>query len=156
MKIFISHKQEDYAIAAWLDEEFKSYNIDTYLDLIDDTITKDGKALTEHIRRSLNSCTDIIVVMSEKTKLSQWVPFEVGMSTQKDMPTVTFMVDDVKLPEFLDYWPRLKKFSDVEKYLMAKKRIFSLNESQSRGDGMLGFITLPSTEDFYKTLKEML
>lgn len=156
MKIFISHKQEDYAIAARLDEEFKSYNIDTYLDLIDDTITKDGKALTEHIRRSLNSCTDIIVVMSEKTKLSQWVPFEVGMSAQKDMPTVTFMVDDVKLPEFLDYWPRLKKFSDVEKYLMAKKRIFSLNESQSRGDGMLGFMRMPSTEDFYKTLKEML
>lgn len=92
--------------------------------MIDDTISKDGKALTEHIRRSLNSCTDIIVVMSEKTKFSQWVPFEVGMSAQKDMPTVTFMVDDVELPEFLDYWPRLMYFSDVEKYLKAKKELF--------------------------------
>lgn len=155
MKIFISHKQEDNAIAARLDEEFKSYNIDTYLDLIDDTISKDGKALTEHIRRSLNSCTDIIVVMSEKTKLSQWVPFEVGMSAQKDMPTVTFMVDDVELPEFLDYWPRLTYFSDVEKYLKAK-RIIQIKEIRNRGDVTLGLIRLPSTEDFYKTLKEML
>lgn len=155
MKIFISHKQEDNAIAARLDEEFKSYNIDTYLDLIDDTISKDGKALTEHIKASLNSCTDIIVVMSEKTRFSQWVPFEVGMSAQKDMPTVTFMVDDVELPEFLDYWPRLTYFSDVEKYLKAK-RIIQINESRNRGDGMFGLIRFPSTEDFYKTLKEML
>lgn len=123
--------------------------------MIDDTISKDGKALTEHIRRSLNSCTDIIVVMSEKTKLSQWVPFEVGMSAQKDMPTVTFMADDVELPEFLDYWPRLTHFSDVRKYLKAKS-IIPINESRNRGDGMLGLIRLPSTEDFYKTLKEML
>lgn len=156
MKIFISHKQEDDAVARRLDLEFKHYNVDTYLDLIDDTISKNGEALTKHIRESLNTCTDIIVVMSEKTRLSQWVPFEVGMSTQKDMPTVTFMVDDVKLPEFLDYWPRLKKFSDVEKYLIAKNRIFSTNESESRGDGMLNFMRMPSTDDFYRTLKEML
>ena len=156
MKIFISHKQEDDAVARRLDLEFKHYNVDTYLDLIDDTISKNGEALTKHIRESLNTCTDIIVVMSEKTRLSQWVPFEVGMSTQKDMPTVTFMVDDVKLPEFLDYWPRLTKFSDVEKYLIAKKRIFSFDESRSRGDGMLGLMRMPSTDDFYRTLKEML
>lgn len=155
MKIFISHKQEDGVIAARLDKEFKAHDIDTYLDLIDDDISSDGKALTEHIKKSLNTCTDIIVVMSEKTRFSQWVPFEVGMSTQKDMPTVTFMVEDVKLPEFLDYWPRLKHFSDVEKYLKAKS-IISINESHSRGDGMLSFIRMPSTEDFYKTLKEML
>lgn len=155
MKIFISHKQEDSVIAARLDEEFKSYNIDTYLDLIDDTISKDGKALTEHIKASLNSCTDIIVVMSEKNRFSQWVPFEVGMSAQKDMPTVTFMVDDVELPEFLDYWPRLTHFSDVGKYLKAKS-IISINESRNRGDEMLNFIRLPSTENFYKTLKQML
>lgn len=155
MKIFISHKQEDGVIAARLDEKFKTYNIDTYLDLIDDTISRDGKALTEHIRKSLNACTDIIVIMSEKTKFSQWVPFEVGMSAQKDMPTVKFMVEDVELPEFLDYWPRLKHFSDVEKYLKAKS-IITINESHNRGNGMLDFVSMPSTEDFYKTLKEML
>ncbi len=155
MKIFISHKQEDGVIAARLDEEFKAYNIDTYLDLIDDTISRDGKVLTEHIRKSLNACTDIIVVMSEKTKFSQWIPFEVGKSSQKDMPTVTFMVDDVELPEFLDYWPRLTHFSDVEKHLKAKA-FFLINESQTRGDGMWKYVRLQSTEDFYNTLKSML
>lgn len=155
MKIFISHKNEDSLIAKRLDSEFKYYGVNTYLDVIDEQILNDGKALTEHIKNAMNECSDIIVVMSEKTKSSQWVPFEVGMSAQKDMPTVTFMVEDVELPEFLDYWPRLKHFSDVEKYLKAKS-IISINESHSRGDGMLSFIRMPSTEDFYKTLKEML
>ena len=155
MKIFISHKQEDDAVARRLDQEFRYHNVDTYLDLINDTILKDGEALTKHIRESLNTCTDIIVVMSEKTRLSQWVPFEVGMSTQKDMPTVTFMVDDVKLPEFLDYWPRLTQFSDVEKYLIARERVFSINESRSIGNGIFNHMQ-PSTNDFYKALKKML
>ena len=75
-----------------------------YLDLLDSTITKNGKDLTEHIKNNLNKCTDIIVVMSEATLHSQWVPFEVGMSAQKDMPTATYLERSVPLPEFLQYF----------------------------------------------------
>ncbi len=44
------------------------------------------------------------------------------MSAQMDMPTVTFLVEDVKLPEFLEYWPRLKDYSDVKKFTSAKEK----------------------------------
>lgn len=155
MKIFISHKQEDSEVAKQLNNAFKTYEVDTYLDLIDENISKDGKELTKHIKQSLNSCTDIIVVISEKTRLSQWVPFEVGMSSQKDMPTVTFMIDDVDLPEFLDYWPRLRHFSDVKKYIEAK-RIVSLNESHDRGSDIFNYNRMSSTNDFYNVLKKIL
>ena len=57
-----------------------------YLDILDSKVTDSGKELTEHIKKNLNDCTDIIVVISEATRYSQWVPFEVGMSAQKDMP----------------------------------------------------------------------
>ncbi len=50
MKIFISHKNEDILIAKRLDFEFKSHGIDTCLDVIDEQILNDGKALTEHIK----------------------------------------------------------------------------------------------------------
>lgn len=109
-------------IAKRLDSEFKSHGISTYLDVIDEQISNDGKALTEHIKNAMNQCSDIIVVMSEKTRSSQLVPFEVGMSAQRDMPTVTFLVENVKLPEFLEYWPRLKNYSDVEKFIFAKEK----------------------------------
>lgn len=82
MKIFISHKQEDADTANKLARELRSLGIPYYLDILDSTVTTSGRALTEHIKRNLNDCTDIIVIMSEATRLSQWVPFEVGMSAQ--------------------------------------------------------------------------
>lgn len=52
--------------------------------------------------------------MSDSTRYSQWVPFEVGMSAQNDMPTATFLQENVALPDFLEYWPRLKQPSDIK------------------------------------------
>lgn len=108
MKVFISHKQEDSITARLIENELKKLNINYYLDLLDDTITENGKTLTDHIRANLEGCTDMIVIMSQNTRYSQWVPFEVGLATERDMPTATFLKEDVLLPEFLQYWPRLK------------------------------------------------
>ena len=76
MKVFISHKQEDYLSALLLKRTFDRLNIDSYIDVLDSAIAGGGQGLTEHIKQQLNNCTDIIVVMSEATKLSWWVPFE--------------------------------------------------------------------------------
>ena len=123
MKIFISHKQEDSDTANRLAGELRLLGIPYYLDILDSTVTTSGRALTEHIKRNLNDCTDIIVIMSEATRLSQWVPFEVGMSAQNDMPTATFLKSSVSLPEFLEYWPRLKYTSDIATYVSARREV---------------------------------
>lgn len=83
MRIFISHKLEDAATANLIAKELKEIKVECYLDLLDNSITESGKVLTDHIRANLNDCTDIIVVMSNVTRFSQWVPFEVGMAAQK-------------------------------------------------------------------------
>ena len=121
MKVFISHKQEDSALAISVKNAFTQYGITSYLDLLDSKISGGGKELTEHIKENLNSCTDIIVVMSEETKKSWWVPFEIGMAAQVDMPTVSFLKSEVELPDYLSYWPRLKTVSDIGKYITIRK-----------------------------------
>ena len=120
IKVFISHKQEDSYSANKIANELKAINVPYYLDILDHSVTRSGKELTDHIKRNLNDCTDIIVVMSESTRYSQWVPFEVGMSAQNDMPTATFLQENVSLPDFLVYWPRLKQPSDIRKYIEAR------------------------------------
>lgn len=154
IKVFISHKQEDSYAANKIADELSTLNVPYYLDLLDNSVTKSGKELTEHIKRNLNDCTDIIVVMSDSTRHSQWVPFEVGMSAQKDMPTATFLQENVSLPDFLAYWPRLKQPSDIRKYIAARNEVqheyvskylfesFKPNQSQ--------------TERFYDVLKQRL
>lgn len=123
MKIFIFHKKEDAFTANQIASELELSNVDYYLDVLDTSVTQDGKELTDHIRESLNECTDIIVVMSSITRFSQWVPFEVGMAAQIDMPTATFLKEDVELPDFLQYWPRLKRAADIRKYVSASNDV---------------------------------
>ena len=71
MKVFISHKKEDALNAEKIRLILKLRNVDYYLDLLDTAIVASGKALTDHIKKELNDCTDIIVVMSESTRYSQ-------------------------------------------------------------------------------------
>ena len=104
-----------------------------------------------HIKRNLNDCTDIIVIMSEATRLSQWVPFEVGMSAQNDMPTATFLKSSVSLPEFLEYWPRLKYPSDIAKYVSTRREV---QDEYVRYD--MAQTTKSQTERFYDVLKRRL
>ena len=154
IKVFISHKQEDSSVANKIVNELQALKTPFYLDVLDYNITKSGKELTDHIKKNLNDCTDIIVVMSEATKFSQWVPFEVGMSAQNDMPTATFLQENVAVPEFLAYWPRLKQPSDIRKYIDAR------NEVQHEYLAKYLFETVrpykSQTERFYDVLKKRL
>ena len=120
MKVFISHKKEDELVAMQIAIRLKRDNIEYYLDVLDPTITGNGERLTEHIKSSLGTCTDIIVVISEKTRYSQWVPFEVGMAARTDMPTATYLSREVPLPEFLSYWPRLRNVDDIDTYVRVR------------------------------------
>ena len=151
MRIFISHKLEDAATANLIAKELREIKVECYLDLLDNSITENGKALTDHIRANLNDCTDIIDDMSNITRFTQRVPIEVGMAAQKEMPTATFLKEDVSLPDFLQYWPRLKRYTDIKKYVLARNdvdreyRFIYESVSQQR-----------KTEHFYDVLKQRL
>jgi hypothetical protein len=155
MKVFISHKKEDELEALKINMILKMNYVDSYLDLLDPSITEDGKALTDHIKSQLNDCTDIIVVMSEATRSSQWVPFEVGMSAQIDMPTASYLKEGVGLPSFLSYWPRLKTVADVETYIQIRRKVeneirYIYEDRQSKTRQKV------ETERFYTQLKSKL
>lgn len=154
MNVFISHKKDDAYIALLVKNELERLGVSAYLDLLDDNITQKGKELTEHIKKQLNSCTDIIVVMSKSTYASWWVPFEIGMSAQKNMPTVTYLSTYVELPDFLQYWPCLKSISDISKYVVTREKytrhpIFESQQYYARADS----ISIP---EFYDALKKEL
>lgn len=135
MKVFISHKNEDSALALAIQSAFSKNGVTSYLDVLDSSITSGGKELTDHIKNNLNLCSDIIVVMSDSTKYSWWVPFEIGMSAQVDMPTASYLKSDVILPSYLSYWPRLRTPSDVDKYVAVRKRTMqTINEQYGHYD----------------------
>lgn len=153
MKVFISHKQEDEIPAKNICQELSKLGVEAYLDLLEGDLLLNGEELTNHIKKRLNSCTDILVVMSEKTKESWWVPFEIGMASQKDFPIVSYLINDVELPDYLEYWPTLRRISDLDKYIKAKEMV--LNESYTFNKSLFSN-NYSETKEFYKKLKEIL
>lgn len=158
MKVFISHKQQDSSTALSIQSAFKRYGIETYLDVLDTSINGGGKTLTEHIKQELNTCTDIIVVISKWTKLSWWVPFEIGMSAQIDMPTANYLSSDEELPSYLDYWPRLTSIIDIATYITVRNNV---KQQMYRQDSAFGNYVVAKqrkseTPEFYRQLKQAL
>ena len=152
MRVFISHKKEDSALALAIQSAFSKNWVTSYLDVLDSSITGGGKELTDHIKNNLNSCSDIIVVMSEATKHSWWVPFEIGMSAQVDMPTASFLKSEVILPSYLSYWPRLKTLNDIDKYVAVRKKTEQLIINQY-GHYTSANRRAIETKTFYNALK---
>ena len=149
MKVFISHKSTDSSTAKQIQQAFSNLGVNAYLDLLDG-FTGDGAKLTAHIKDQLNNCSDIIVVMSTATITSWWVPFEIGMSAQTDMPTATFLTSNVTLPDYLSYWPKLTRISDISKYVSVRNRVWrtdALFESRTL------FSSTRGTGEFYRQLK---
>lgn len=153
MRVFISHKQEDEIPARYICDKLSDLGVDAYLDLLEGELLLNGEDLTNHIKKRLNSCTDILVVMSNNTKESWWVPFEIGMAAQRDFSIVSYLINNVKLPDYLSYWPALRKTTDLNKYIQVKQNI--LNESYS---GNKAFFSgdYSETKEFYKKLKDVL
>ena len=158
MKVFISHKREDQGIALAVESAFKLQHVDTYLDVLDSNLSTGSEALTKHIRTELNHCTDIIVVISKLTKLSWWVPFEIGMSAQIDMPTASFLSSDETLPSYLSYWPRLTSISQIQTYVDTRKRVKKqiLHEDAALEHTIYASQRRNETAEFYRQLKQAL
>lgn len=83
------------------------------------------------------------------------MPFEVGMAAQVDLPTATFLKDSVLLPDFLQYWPRLKRPSDIRKYVSVRKEV-DQEYRNYRSIFENSAYQKTKTERFYDVLKQQL
>ena len=121
-------------------------------------ILEDGEKLTKHIKGKLSECTDVIVVLSEQTKKSWWVPFEIGMATQKDMPIANYLLSAQTLPDYLEFWPRLKNRRDILMYVETRKQIANqVLQERAFSHGAYQYANQESeVQKFYSELKRKL
>ena len=81
--VFLSHKKEDKPSCRKIAEYLSNAEIDYFLDERDEELqqavsTGNPTLITERIKEGIRESTHMLVIVSEKTYKSQWVPFEVG------------------------------------------------------------------------------
>lgn len=117
IKVFISHHSSDSIEAKRVRDHLLSrHSIQSYLDVIDPLVGRPGEELADYLRGVMASCTNLLAVVSPATKASQWVPWEIGVATERDMPLASYLSNILAVPEFLQAWPRLSSMSDVDQY----------------------------------------
>jgi len=124
--IFISHKKEDEEKAKEVEKYIKQdYDFKTYLDVLDNEIDSTTN-ITEHIVEKLRDATHLLVIFSEETKKSMWVPFELGVSYERNhgigvLLWANALMDKNELPEYLNAFP-----------IMNSKKIVNNTGSQAK------------------------
>lgn len=70
----------------------------------------------------MGKCDQLMAVVSQATKGSWWVPWEIGIATERDYPIATYAGDRTALPEYLKKWPYLQSDQDLDIYAKIAKQ----------------------------------
>ena len=114
-KVFISHQNKDSQIAKFIYRYLKRENIDSFLDAYDPISGSYGSPIENYIIDVMGNCSHFLTVLSRNTKESWWVPFEIGVATDKDIPIANYFHEEIEIPEYLEKWPYLQNEIDLNK-----------------------------------------
>jgi hypothetical protein len=113
MTVFLSHKQEDADLAKACSLRLQLNRVPVYLDVLDETIG-DAEDITAHFLGKIRQCSHLIAVVTNKTKGSWWVPFEIGAASSLEKRICSVVRGIVEQPDFLSKWPRLDASSSKD------------------------------------------
>lgn len=153
MKIFISHKKEDELHARVVATTLRRNNHSCYLDIVDESLKKSGDDLAGHIREKLTECDSLVAVVSPLTIMSWWVPWEIGVATEKDYPLSTYVTNNAVPPEYMRKWPVLRSAQDLDRFASLLSNV----EPEIRRRGMyksLGVARRETSAEFHLKLKK--
>lgn len=126
--VFISHKSIDMEAAKQVAEYLMGNGIDVYLDKLDEGLQKatkenDAQKIVDSINNALMCSTDILILVSNQTQASWWVPYEVGYAKKGNKQIASALLNG-KLNGFPDYLKierMIKGASDFENYVLELK-----------------------------------
>lgn len=156
LTVFVSHKSEDAYPAKHVAQQLASHGIGSYLDVADETLVGDGPELGDYLRRRLAECQQLLAVVSAVTQHSWWVPWEIGVATERNYRIATFLTQDVRTPSYLQKWPYLRNDRDIALYAQTCKEFEADLVAKSQTGRILESLRASTARDFHKVLKRRL
>ena len=134
VRVFISHQRNDRDIALEVQNRLKKMQIKSFLDVTDKGRTG-FKSVTDWIIANLRKSTHVIVIYTNNTKISEWVPFEIGVSYEREEGIAILtpqQIDD--MPLYLNDFPRFYDYETLKIFAsFCKDHPRSLANESARG-----------------------
>ena len=82
---------------------------------------------------AISKSDTMIVVVSDETQVSWWVPWEIGVSTPSRKPKAMYKPQTYKsLPTYLEKLPRLRNSSEANMWVLGHRRLRLPGSGDSR------------------------
>lgn len=133
--IFISHKYEDLKAAQEVADYITDYGFDVYLDDRDFRLQKavnanDSEGIVSCIEDGLNTSTHILVLVTDNTRISWWVPYETGYAKKGEKGIASLLLKKAdEFPDYLKIEKTLRGFKDLTDYLETLPKLTPIMES---------------------------
>lgn len=117
--VFISYKKEDELAAIDIGKFLMEVvGVNIYLDILDESIkeatqTENDRLIVKSIKEGLECSTHLLCLISDNTRLSWWVPYEIGIADNKNLSIASLKLKTVKdIPSFLKIHPTFYNVKD--------------------------------------------
>lgn len=119
--VFISHKKEDELAAIDIGKFLMEVvGVNIYLDILDASLQtatqkENDTLIVESIKKGLECSTHLLCLISDNTRLSWWVPYEIGIADNKNLNIASLKLKDINdIPSFLKIHPA---FYNVDEFI---------------------------------------
>ena len=106
--VFISYKVDDFETAQWVRSVLETNDISCWMAPAD---IPGGSSYAVEIPMAIQQCKVMVVIMSEHTQDSIWVPKELDSGLNKGKLIMPFMVDNISLRDDFNFY-----LSNVQRY----------------------------------------
>ena len=111
--VFVSHTSKDDDLAEGVAECIRSYGLTAWVDSDHLAPDDDGPRMANKIKRVIRRSYCLMAVVTRATNESWWVPFEIGVASDRSRFLSTYGAPIVALPSFLADWPRVKDHDEL-------------------------------------------
>lgn len=107
--VFISHKTEDDGLADSVARCISSEGLTVFLDSEQLDPNQDGPEMGDVIKSCIGRSFSLMAILSDDTRESWWVPFEIGIahSMEKFLATYLDFKNTIEAPSYLKKWPQI-------------------------------------------------
>ena len=123
--VFLSYRHTDKATAWDLAHHLDLLGLRVFIDVHDDTFAPGQGDLDGALVTAIDNSNTMIVVVSDKTQGSWWVPWEVGVSTPSGKPKALYKPRANRpLPDYLEKLKRLWTLAEADSWVTSHMNVW--------------------------------
>lgn len=137
-QVFISYKSEEFDEANWVKTVLETNGISCWMAPM--CITG-GSSYAVEIPQAIRNCKVFVLILSEKSQTSKWVPREVDQAINENKIIMPFMLENCKLKDDFNFY-----LTNVQRYAAYESKLTAIEKMLREIKAILGIRDEPKKE----------